>query len=439
MARQAIGNAARNAFPALRASRRTSRLTDTRPAAEPAPRPGFREFVALMAGLMALNALAIDAMLPALPAIGEALGVASENHRQLVISFYVIGFGTTQLIYGPLADRYGRKPVLVGALLLYILFAVASAAAASFTLLLAARLAQGAAAAATRVLTVSIIRDRYQGAAMARLMSLVFLVFLIVPVLAPAFGQLTLMIAPWRWIFFGLAIFAAVMLLWSLIRLPETLHPEYRRPLSLAAILGGVRDTLANRQSLGYTLAFALMLGALMGYINSVQQIVFDVFGRPELIALIFACVAGPMALTSWLNSRLVERIGTRRIAHMGIILFTLFSFVHLVTAEIGEELALFVVMQSLIMACFGLASANFGALAMEPMGHVAGTASSVQGTITTIAGAGIGVAIGQSFDGTVIPMVAGYFLLGATALVILVVTERGRLFGQDPRESAKG
>ncbi len=432
MARHAIGNAARIGFPPFRVSRRTSHLTETRPAAEPVPRPGFREFVVLMAGLMALNALAIDAMLPALPAIGEALGVASENHRQLVISFYVIGFGMTQLIYGPLADRYGRKPVLIAALLLYILFAIASAAAASFTLLLAARLAQGAAAAATRVLTVSIIRDRYQGAAMARLMSLVFLVFLIMPVLAPAFGQLTLMIAPWRWIFFGLAIFAAIMLAWSLIRLPETLRPEHRRALSLGSVIGGIRDTLTNRQSLGYTLAFALMMGALMGYINSIQQIVFDVFARPELIALIFACVAGPMAFTSWLNSRLVERIGTRRIAHTGIMMFTLFSFIHLVTAEIGEALPLFIVMQGLIMACFGLASANFGALAMEPMGHVAGTASSVQGTITTIAGAGIGIVIGQSFDGTVIPMVAGYTLLGTAALVTLLVTESGRLFGRD-------
>ena len=408
-------------------------MTDTSLAAAPAPRPGFREFVVLMAGLMALNALAIDAMLPALPAIGDALGVAADNHRQLVISVYVLGFGLTQLVYGPLADRYGRRPVLTVSLVLYIAFALACAAAGSFALLLAARLAQGGAAAATRVLVVSIIRDRYEGAAMARLMSLVFLVFLLIPVLAPAFGQLTLMIAPWRWIFFGLAIFAAIMLVWSLTRLPETLRPEYRRPLSLATIAAGVRETLGNRQSLGYTLAFTLMLGALMGYINSIQQIVFDTFGRPELIAIAFAGIAGPMALTSWLNSRLVERIGARRIAHAGILLFTAFSFVHLIAAGIGEELGLFIAMQGLIMACFGLASANFGALAMEPLGHVAGTASSIQGTITTIGGAAIGIVIGQSFDGTAVPMVAGYAALGAAAIAILLMTERGRLFGRDP------
>ena len=184
-------------------------LSPAPPADTAAHRPGLREFVVLMAGLMALNALAIDAMVPALPAIGEALGAATDNQRQLVISIYMLGFGTTQLIYGPLADRYGRKPVLIVSLVLYIAGAIACGLAASFTLLLAARLAQGAAAASTRVLVVSIVRDRFEGAAMARLMSLVFLVFLLIPMLAPTFGQLTLLIAPWRWIFLGLALFAA--------------------------------------------------------------------------------------------------------------------------------------------------------------------------------------------------------------------------------------
>ncbi len=305
-----------------------------------------------------------------------------------------------------------------------------SAIAASFTLLLAARMAQGAAAAATRVLVVSIVRDRYEGAAMARLMSLVFLVFLAVPVIAPAFGQLVLMVASWRWIFLGLGISAAIIFAWSLIRLPETLRPEYRRPLSVRAVWDGTCETLTNGQSLGYTLAFMLMMGALMGYINSIQQIVFDVFRQPDLIALVFAGVAGPMAVTSYLNSRLVERIGTRRIAHLGLILFTALSALHLMLDEMGETMLVFVVMQGLVMACFGLASANFGALAMQPLGHVAGTASSVQGTIGTIGGALLGLIIGQSFDGTTIPLVAGFAICGLLGLAIVLLTERGRLFG---------
>ena len=397
--------------------------------AEDALRPGFREFVVLMAGLMALNALAIDAMVPALPAIGRDLEVLDDNQRQLVVSLYVFGFGTTQLLYGPLSDRYGRKPVLLVSLLLYVGFALLCAAAASFTLLLAARMAQGAAAASTRVLVVSIVRDRYEGDKMARLMSLVFLVFLLMPVLAPSFGQLTLLFAPWRAIFFGLALFGAGMLAWALWRLPETLKPEHRRPLSAAAIYDAARQTLSNRQSVGYTLAFTTMMGALMGYINSIQQIVFDVFQRPELIALTFAAVAGPMAVTSYTNSRLVERIGTRRLALLGSIGFTALSLLHLAFALAGEGLWLFIVMQGLAMACFGLSSANFGALAMQPLGHVAGTASSVQGTIGTIGGALLGLAIGQSFDGTVVPLAAGFAIMGGLALASLAWTERGRLF----------
>jgi MFS transporter, DHA1 family, multidrug resistance protein len=395
-------------------------------------RPGFREFVVLIAGLMSLNALAIDAMVPALPAIGKALNVADANSRQLVVSLYVLGFGLTQIIYGPLSDRFGRKPVLGISLVLYVCCALACWAAPSFELLLAARMAQGGAAASTRVLVVSIVRDRFEGPQMARIMSLAFLVFLLIPMLAPMFGQLTLLVASWRAIFFGLALGGAIMLTWSLIRLPETLHPEYRRPLNPKTIWDGTCQTLSNRQSLGYTLAFTLMMASLMGYINSIQQIVFDVFRRPELIAATFAGVALPMAFTSWLNSRIVERVGTRRVAHAGLALFTISATVHLgIVLTVGEGLWLFIVMQGLTMACFGLASANFGSLAMQPLGHVAGTASSVQGTIGTIGGALLGLLVGQSFDNSQIPMVAAFAAFGSIGFLILLWTERGRLFGR--------
>jgi DHA1 family bicyclomycin/chloramphenicol resistance-like MFS transporter len=399
----------------------------------PAPglrEPGFREFVALIAGLMALNALAIDSMVPALPQIGRSLGVLEENRRQLVVTFYMFGFGTTQLLYGPLSDRFGRKPVLVVSLLLYIVFGLLCAAAGSFVLLLGARMLQGAAAAATRVLTISIVRDRFEGPRMARLMSLAFMTFMLIPVLAPSFGQLTLLVASWRAIFFGLALFASIILAWSVLRLPETLHPEYRRPFSVAAILGAARETLGNRQAMGYTFGFTLMMGALMGYVMSVQQVVFDVFHRPGLIAVTFAGVAGPMAVTSYLNSRLVETLGARRIAHFGLCAFTTLSLVHLaVAAGGGETLLVFILLQALVMACFGLSSANFGALAMQPLGHIAGTASSVQGTIGTVCGALLGSAVGQSFDGTTVPLTAGFSLYGILSLLVLLVTERGRLF----------
>ena len=225
---------------------------------ETARRPGLPEFIALMAALMASNALAIDAMLPALPAIGDALGVAEDNRRQLVITAYLLGFGAAQLLWGPLADRFGRKRLLAGALILYGGFGLIAGMAASFTLLLAARTLQGVAAAASRVLVVAIVRDRYQGPAMARVMSLVMIVFMIVPVLAPAFGQGVLAIGTWRHIFIGLGVYGAMLAVWLLMRLPETLTEANRRSLSLGRIGEAFWTTLSIRQSIGNTLAQTL-------------------------------------------------------------------------------------------------------------------------------------------------------------------------------------
>ncbi|HEX8364869.1 MAG TPA: multidrug effflux MFS transporter [Allosphingosinicella sp.] len=397
-------------------------MTDRRAPPEPKPwsGPGMAEFIALMAALMASNALAIDAMLPALPAIGESLGVDEENRRQLVITFYLLGFGVAQLFYGPVSDRFGRKRLLIGGLVLYGLFATLAGLAGSFALLLAARAMQGAAAAATRVLVVSIVRDRYQGEGMARVMSLVMIVFMIIPILAPAFGQAVLAVASWRYIFIGLGVYGILLTLWAMLRLPETLAPENRRPLSVAKIAEATRLTLTTRQSIGNTVSQTLLMGALFAFIGSIQQIVFDVFARPDLLPWVFAAIAGPMALSSYANSRLVMRLGSRRILLAALTAFTLASAVHLGVAETaGETIASFILLQALTMACFGLIGANAGALAMEPLGHVAGTASSVQGVITTIGGALIGFAIGQQFDGTTLPFLAGFTLCGAAALAV--------------------
>ncbi|MFO0412814.1 MAG: MFS transporter, partial [bacterium] len=223
------------------------------PAAPDFKGPGFPEFVALIAMMMALNALAIDAMLPALPAIGDALGVASENGRQWVITAYLLGFGVAQILYGPLADRFGRKPVLMIGLALYIVFSLLAAFSPTFELLIAARVGTGIGAAALRVLAVSIVRDRYSGRTMARVMSLSFLVFLGVPMLAPALGQLVLTVAPWRGVFGVLAAAGTAFAIWAAIRLPETLHPEDRMPIQTGRIASAFRLALTNRRSIGYT------------------------------------------------------------------------------------------------------------------------------------------------------------------------------------------
>jgi DHA1 family bicyclomycin/chloramphenicol resistance-like MFS transporter len=398
--------------------------------AEPPGAPiGFVEFVLLIAALMALTALGIDSMLPALPAIGEALD-ASPAARPFVVTAFLIGFGVAQLVHGPLADRYGRRRVLIVALVIYIIANGASAVAGSFPLLLAARVCAGAAIAATRVATVALVRDCYHGRAMAQVMSIAFMVFMIVPILAPAFGELVLLFGNWRLIFWVIAGLATLVLIWFAWRMPETLAPEAQLPISLSRIASGWRETLSDRLSLGYTLAATALMAALYGYLNSVQPIMAVTFGREKLLALIFATTSVTMAGANLLNSRIVMRLGTRLISHGAVAILIAVSALHLAIAQVmGETILVFAVLQAITMACFGLATSNFSAMAMENMGRIAGTASSVQGFTSVTIGSLIGAGIGQAFDGTTRPLTLGFLIAGLTAFAFVFVTERGRMF----------
>ena len=406
-------------------------MTSTPTATATTPKgPGFAEFVCLIAVMMAMNALAIDAMLPALPHIGEDLGVVNENTRQWVITAYLLGFGGAQLFYGPLADRFGRRPILFIGIGLYVGFSILAAFAHSFEWLILSRIGMGLGSAATRVLAVSIVRDRYSGRTMARVMSLSFLVFLGVPILAPTVGQLIMLVAPWRWIFGFFALFGGSFLLWAALRLPETLHPQDRMPIKVQRIAGAFGQALTSRIGMGYTLAMTAISGALFAFINSSQQIFFDVFKSPGLFTTVFAMVAGGIALASVLNSRMVEKLGSRLIAHTALLGFIGFSLLHAAIAYTGHDsLWVFAALQACKMFCFGFIAGNFGSMAMEPMGHIAGTAASAQGFISTIGGALLGFWIGQHFDGTTVPMTVGFAALGVLALLLVLAAEKGRLF----------
>ncbi|HWK37265.1 multidrug effflux MFS transporter [Sphingomonas sp.] len=391
---------------------------------------GFVEFVAMIAAMMMLNALGIDSMLPALPAIGDSLDIDSANHRQFIISAFLIGFGAAMLVYGPLADRFGRRPVLVIALVGYIVANLLAAISGSFALLLVARVFGGAMVAGVRAVTVALVRDCFEGRAMARVMSLAFIIFMAAPVLAPTVGAAVLLVADWRWIFGVIALAALAVLLWFMLRMPETLPVAERRSLRLGELRAGYARVLADRPAVGYTLAATALQGALFGFVGSVQQVVADVFGRPDLLTVIFACVAGPMAIASFLNSRIVMRLGTRLISHSALCGFILFAAIHLIFALSGHEtLASFAIVQGLMMMCFSLAGANFSAMAMENMGDLAGTASSFQGFVAVLGGAVIGAVIGQAFDGSTVPLYTGFVVAGLAALAAVAITERGRLF----------
>jgi MFS transporter, DHA1 family, multidrug resistance protein len=391
----------------------------------------FGEFVSLIAAMMALTALGIDSMLPALPAIGDSLGVAEPNHRQFVITAFLLGFAIAQLVYGPLSDRFGRRPVLGIALFSYALTCALAAVSGSFELLLASRFLMGTAAAGARVVTVALVRDCFAGRAMARVMSLAFIVFMAAPIFAPAFGQGVLSAGgSWRMIFWGVGAVSLAVVAWFWLRMPETLDPDNRQSLQPSRILADYGLVLRDRCAVGYTLAAALLSGGLFGFIGSIQQIMEMVFGRPELLTLIFAAVASTMAIGSFLNSRIVMKIGTRRISHTALSALILFAAIHLGVALSGHEnLWSFAILQALMMASFGLATSNFSAMAMERMGEIAGTASSLQGFVSTMGGALIGAQIGQSFDGTTVPLYSGFLLMGVLAMVAVAAAERGRLF----------
>ncbi|MBB3607753.1 DHA1 family bicyclomycin/chloramphenicol resistance-like MFS transporter [Rhizobium sp. BK602] len=393
---------------------------------------GKREFIVLAAFLMAINSLAIDIMIPALQQIGASLGVENENHRQYVVTTYLIGFGSAQLFYGPLSDRFGRRiPLLIG-LVVYIIAAFGIALIPSFAGLLVLRFIQGLGSAATRVITISIVRDVFGGRQMAEVMSLIMMVFMIVPVIAPGSGQVIMLMSTWHMIFVFIGTMAMLVGIWMYFRLPETLKPENVRPLTARSVISGFGMVLTNRVALCYTLASTFLFGALFGFINSAQQIYNNIYGLGVYTPVAFGGVAVFMALSSFINSQLVGRFGMRRLSHAALLGFATITFLWLMVQLYGPSpmpFPLFMILFALAMFQFGWIGSNFNSLAMEPLGHVAGTASSVLGFMSTVGGASIGAAIGQFYDGTATPMIIGYFTVSLIGIGFVLIAEKGRLF----------
>jgi DHA1 family bicyclomycin/chloramphenicol resistance-like MFS transporter len=404
-----------------------------------APPTGLRkaELVAIVAGLMTLNAMAIDIMLPALSEIARATGLVAapgetDNRQQLIIFAYVLGFGAPQLVWGPITDRFGRRAPLFFGLAGYIAASLLCVMMRDFWALLAARFLQGLFSSGARIVASAVVRDLFAGRAMASFMSLVMTIFMIVPIIAPTLGQLILMVAPWEAIFIWLAFWGSLMFAWTWLRLPETLPPMARRPLNVASAIDSYLAVGRSRVSFGYMCASGIAFGALFAFIASSEQVFREVFGLGDTFAYWFAGIAGVMALANFTNSRLVEKIGMRRISHTALIVFTSLSATLAgMTMLFGENFALFFPLFAVAFGCFGLMGSNFSALAMEPLGKIAGTASAAYGFATTLASAMVGAFIGSHFDGTTVPLMSGFALLGVSALTCVLITERGRLFSR--------
>jgi DHA1 family bicyclomycin/chloramphenicol resistance-like MFS transporter len=382
--------------------------------------PGFAEFITLMAMMMSLVALSIDTMLPALSDIGKELGVLEENSNQLIISILFLGMASGQLLYGPISDSTGRKPAIYIGYGLFVTGTLLSFYAASFPVMLTGRILQGFGAAGPRIVSLALVRDRYEGRDMARVMSFVMTVFILVPIVAPALGQLVILLAGWRAIF---ALFLALALLsvfWFGIRQPETLAPEKRIPFSFNRVTAAVREILGNRRALGYTVTAGLAFGAFLGYLNSAQQIFQTEYALGEHFPLYFAALAFSIGCASFFNARLLLHFTMQALSRRAILTinglsaaFVIFALLH------GGHPPLWTLMAYLLLTFFstGILFGNLNSLAMEPLGHIAGIGAGVVGSLSTFISLIIGTAIGQSYNGTVLPLSTGFFILSLASL----------------------
>ena len=365
-------------------------------------------------------------MLPALEQIGVDLEVARANSVQLVITVLFAGMMAGYLIYGPVADAWGRKPALNLGLGLYILGSLICCLSPSLTVLLLGRFVQGLGAAGGRIVTIAIVRDTFSGREMARVMSFIMGIFILVPIVAPALGQAVLAVASWRAMFGFFIVAALVAGFWAFFRLTETLPPDQAKPLKFLALVDGFKEAAGTRVTLGYAVTSGICFGAIIGYLNSIQQILQDIYHAGPLFALYFGMMAAMIGGASFVNSALVQRLGMRRLirlALLGMIGLSLL-FLPLAVQVSVVPLPVFLAYAGLSFFCLGLMFGNMSALAMEPMGHIAGSASAFVSFVSTGVAIACGFLIGQLYDGTVVPLAGGYLVLSVGALLVMSLTE---------------
>ncbi|VAW10162.1 MFS family multidrug efflux protein, similarity to bicyclomycin resistance protein Bcr [hydrothermal vent metagenome] len=387
-----------------------------------------REFIVFAAMLTALTALGIDIMLPAMPVIAATFALADTNDRQAIVAVYMLGFAIGHLFFGPLADRFGRVRPLLIALLMVFLTSLAAAQAPEYSWLLVARFVQGLSSAGARVIAIAAIRDRFGGREMARVMSLVMSIFIIVPVVAPGIGGVLVAYGLWKWTFGAVGLMAIGLFVWARARLTETLAPQDQAPLRPGYIARSMLDIATDRLTLGYATAQGLLLAAIIAYLGSAQQIFGELYELGELFPVAFSSMALGLVAASLINSRIVRRLGMRPISRVAGVAFVAVAGGHLLISLGGTPpLLVFAPLLAANLLLFGLIMPNLNALAMEPHGHRAGTAAAFLGFYTTALGAIVGGWIGQLYDGTVQPLLSGYLAIGVFMLVFMWIADSGR------------
>ena len=387
------------------------------------------EFVSLVALLMSLGALSTNAMLPALPTIGRDLGVPRPNDVQFVITSVFLGLAIGQMLFGPLSDRIGRKPAIHAALALFMVGCVVSAFASTFPAMIAGRVLQGIGVAGPRVVTMALVRDQYEGARMARLMSMALAVFILVPTVAPALGQGIVWLAGWRAIFATFLVTAVIAFAWLAFRQPETLPPDRRRAFSPSAIGRAVVEIVRIRAALGYTLATGFVFAPFVAYLSTAQQIFQEAYDTGALFPAYFAVLILAVGGALLVNGRLVMRHGMRRLTSVASLAVALVSIAGWAGAFVFEGLPplwLFVAYLMSVFVFVGFAFGNLSALAMEPLGHLAGAGAAVVSSLSTLIALPLGILVGQRFDGTMYALIAAFAISGAAACAATAWAGRG-------------
>ena len=388
------------------------------------------EFVSLLAMMISILALSIDAVLPAFDLIARDFKLANPNDAQLVLSAMFLGFAVGQLAVGPLSDCYGRKPVIYIGYVIFIVGCLVSLMAEDYNLHLSGRVLQGLGAAAPRIVGVALVRDGYEGREMARIMSIVMAIFILVPVVAPGVGQAVMLFADWRMIYVLFLAMALIAFIWFAVRQPETLTKPARHKFSVLGILTSIREAVGYRVLTGYTIALGIIFGAFLGYLNSAQAVFRTTFGAGDLFAVYFGFAALSIGAASVVNSALVVRLGMRYLTWRALVGITLLACVMAIGAIVYAgpiPLWLFMVWLLASFFCIGILFGNFYSMAMEPVGHMAGVGAAVVGSVSTFISLPLGWAIGVQFDGSIIPLTSGFAVSGILTLAVMWWTELGQ------------
>lgn len=386
--------------------------------------PKFKiEFVALMASLMSIVALSIDALLPALPEISASLGVNNINDNQFLITMIFLGIGFGQLVFGPLSDSFGRKPIVYAGFSLFIIASIICLTTKSFEMMLLGRILQGIGLASPRTMSISMIRDCYHGDYMAKILSIVVMVFILVPVIAPSLGQLLLNYYDWKAIFYANLGFGLVVMIWFWLRQEETLHKTKRIKFSSHLFWDGVKEFFKYKDAIGFTLVSGFITGSFIVYLSTSQQIFEQQYNLADLFPYIFASLAISVGLSTYLNSRLVVQFGARRIAFIAAICYTLISLLYVLLFWSGHNPSIEVLIGFFALQFFavGLLFGNLRALAMEPLGHIAGIGAAINGFISTVMAVPIANYIGSFVSTSVLPLFIGFTIFGLLSVLVFL------------------